>query len=266
MKAAPLLDLDEDRVKVQTPHLSHSRVSKYLHCPEQYRLYYVENLRTRSPASSLVFGQVIHAALADLFGKGGDPVSFFETLWAEAKDWDLTYKNREPWEKLRDSGQGLLEKFLKDDLPRLGDIQSSEESFRFQVTGIDEPFVGIIDLVAALEGVRTLIDFKTSAGSYEPHEVLLSDQLTAYQLAKPDAAQAALCVLVKTKEPKIEWHVARRVPDQLTEYLGKVGYVAREIASGRFYKRPGKWCSWCDFLPVCTGDTKTAQATLVSSR
>ena len=23
------------------PYLSHSRVSRYLHCPEQYRLYYV---------------------------------------------------------------------------------------------------------------------------------------------------------------------------------------------------------------------------------
>jgi hypothetical protein len=29
------------------PHLSHSRISRYLLCPEQYRLYYVENLRPR---------------------------------------------------------------------------------------------------------------------------------------------------------------------------------------------------------------------------
>ncbi len=263
MKAAPLLDLDEDRVRIQTPHLSHSRVSKYLHCPEQYRLYYVENLRLRSPTSSLVFGQVIHAALAGLFGKGEDPVVSFETQWTVAKGWDLTYKDREPWEKLHDTGRRLLDRFVSDATDRLSNIRAVEEPFRLQVTGLDEPFVGVIDLVAALNGVATLIDFKTSAGSYEPHEVLLSDQLTAYQLAKPDAQQAALCVLVKTKEPKIEWHVATRQPDQLTEYLGKVGYVAREIASGRFYKRPGKWCSWCDFLPVCTGDQKTEQETLI---
>jgi hypothetical protein len=240
-------------------------VNKYLHCPEQYRLYYIENLRPRFTASSLVFGQVVHAALADLFGRGGEPIAFFETLWMEAKDWDLAYKDREPWEKLRDSGRKLLEKFLQEDLRRLGEIRGVEESFRLQVTGIDEPFVGVIDLVAALDGVRTLIDFKTSAGSYERHEALLSDQLTAYQLAKPDTDQAAFCVLVKTKEPKIEWHVARRVPDHFTEYLGKVGYLAREIASGRFYKRPGKWCSWC-VLPVCTGDTKAAQESLTTVR
>ena len=27
------------------PHLSHSRINRYLLCPEQYRLYYVEKLR-----------------------------------------------------------------------------------------------------------------------------------------------------------------------------------------------------------------------------
>src|SRR6185503_6636022 len=170
MRTAPLLDLDEDQVKVKTPHLSHSRVSKYLHCPEQYRLYYVENLRARSPASSLVFGQVIHTALAGLFGKGEDPVAAFETQWAEAKDWDLTYKDREAWEKLHDTGRRLLDRFVSDATDRLSNIRAVEEPFRLQVTGLDELFVGVIDLVAALNGVATLIDFKTSAGSYEPHE------------------------------------------------------------------------------------------------
>jgi hypothetical protein len=49
----------------------------------------------------------------------------------------------------------------------------------------------------------------------------------------------ALCILVKTKEPKIEWHVSDRNPDDLMDYLAKTGYVAREIVAGRFYKRPG---------------------------
>ena len=49
----------------------------------------------------------------------------------------------------------------------------------------------------------------------------------------------ALCILVKTKEPKIEWQVSDRNPDDLMDYLAKTGYVAREIVAGRFYKRPG---------------------------
>ena len=121
----------------------------------------------------------------------------------------------------------------------------------------------MIDLVATLDRKRTVVDFKTSGSAYGDHEAILSDQLTAYQLAEPEAEQAALCVLVKTKEPKIEWHPTERSPEQLVEYLAKAEYVAGEIQNERFYKRSGKWCSYCDYLPVCTGDQKTASETLV---
>ncbi len=55
------------------------------------------------------------------------------------------------------------------------------------------PFVGFIDLIGELDGKRTVVDFKTSASSYEEHEALLSDQLTAYQLAEPEVEQVARC-------------------------------------------------------------------------
>jgi len=45
--------------------------------------------------------------------------------------------------------------------------------------------------------------------------------------------------------------------------VAKAQYVAHEIAAGRFYKRPGKWCSWCDYLPVCTGDARKINEALV---
>ena len=123
--------------------------------------------------------------------------------------------------------------------------------------------IGIVDLVADLDGKLAVVDFKTAASAYEDYEAALSDQLTAYQLAEPEAEQTALCVLVKTKEPRIEWFVEERKPEQLLEFLEKAGYVAGEIAAGRFYKRPGRRCSWRDFLPVCLGDQKAAEETLV---
>ena len=60
MMNAPAVRVSEEGVvsKQATRYLSHSRVSKYLHCPEQYRLYYVEHLRPRFPAASLVFGAI----------------------------------------------------------------------------------------------------------------------------------------------------------------------------------------------------------------
>lgn len=46
----------EERLnKTKTPHLSFSRIDRYLRCPEQYRLYYIENLRPKFPSASLLF-------------------------------------------------------------------------------------------------------------------------------------------------------------------------------------------------------------------
>ncbi len=94
--------------------------------------------------------------------------------------------------------------------------------------------------------------------------MVLSDQLTAYRLAAPAIPQAALCVFVKTRTPQIEWHLTQRSGAELAEYLAKVQIVSRAIAAGDFYKRSGKWCSWCDFLPICLHDQPQVDATLVA--
>lgn len=258
-----MMEREETLCTTEPRHLSHSRISRYLQCPEQYRLYYLERLRLIHPPASLVFGQVVHRAMAFLFNAQGNPVRDFLSNWAQVKELELGYSTRESWERLQEVGQGLLEKFVAEECRRVSDIEAVELDFQLRITSLDLPFVGVIDLVAEVDGKPTVVDFKTSASGYEEHEVILSDQLTAYQLAVPGAEQAALCVLVKTREPRIEWHFSCRGGEQLTEYLSKAEYVAGEILSQRFYKRPGKWCSWCDYLPVCTEDKQKTRETLV---
>ena len=254
---------DREETEGGAPHLSHSRVSRYLLCPEQYRLYYLENLRPKVPPAALVFGQIVHQALADLFARKADPVKSFKDSWGMLKEVPLDFNQRESWEKLDASGEAVLARFVTHELPKLSDVSAVERRFTLKVTGLDLPLVGIIDLVAVFQGKRTVADWKTSGSAYDEHEAGMSDQLTAYKLAEPQAEQLALCVLVKTKLPQIEWHTTDRTSDRLIEYLDKVGYVAGEIAALRFYKRPGKWCAWCDFLPLCLGDKRKARETLV---
>ena len=45
--------------------------------------------------------------------------------------------------------------------------------------------------------------------------------------------------------------------------LAKVECVAGEIAAEYFFKRPGEWCSYYDYLPVCLGDEQRIRETLV---
>lgn len=254
---------DPDEPNEKSEHVSHARVNRYLQCPEQYRLYYLERLRPRVPSASLVFGNIVHQALAKLFLGQGDPVKSFLEMWTLLEQVPLDYSERSSWEKLMLCGERLLRKFLDEEMSRIGDVTAVEKPFEISITGLSSPFVGVIDLVADLNHTSTVVDFKTAASSYSGHEVMLADQLTAYRLAEPAVEQMAFCVLVKTKEPKIEWHTTRRTGQQLTEYLAKVGYVAGEIGTKRFYKRPGTWCAWCDYLPVCLGDTRKAKTSLV---
>jgi RecB family exonuclease len=251
--------LDEDR----TPHLSHSRVNRYLTCPAQYRFYYLENLRPKVQGSGLVFGAVMHIALADLFKNGADPVSAFLSQWEEVNGVELRYKERESWDTLREKGKKLTEQFLAKELPRLRAVREVEKQFDLIIASLPLPFVGIMDLVAEVDGAIAVIDFKTAASAYDDHEVTLSDQLTAYSLAEPDATKVAFCVFVKTKEPRIQWHFAERTPEDRSEYVEKARIVSSDILAGKFYKRPGKHCAYCDFLPVCMGDRKKAQEALV---
>jgi len=123
--------------------------------------------------------------------------------------------------------------------------------------------VGIVDLITDKAGVTAVTDFKTAGSAYAGHEAIMSDQLTAYQLAVPDAEMLGLCLLIKTKVPRIEWHLSYRSGERLVEYLSKVQLVARDIEVGKFYKRPGMWCTSCDYLPVCIGDSRKTKETLV---
>ena len=253
---------DRDELN-KRPHLSYSRIDRYLQCPEQYRLYYVENLRPRFPSSSLMFGHVMHDALASLFRDGSDPVASFANSWTKLREADLNYGKKDSWEKLKNCGEKLLTKFVEEQVPRISNVCAVEQSFELKITELDLPFIGYIDLLADVGGLNTVVDFKTSTASYAGHEAIMSDQLTAYQLAVPEASNLGLCVLLKLKEPRIEWFRTYRDGSRLLEYLDKVKLVAHEIKAGHFYKRPGKWCSWCDYLPVCLRDTRKAKQTLV---
>jgi len=245
------------------PHLSYSRIQRYLTCPEQYRLYYVERLRATVESARLVFGAVIHLALAQLFRNGDDPAVTFRQEWQALREVELRYSRKETWQSLSEKGEKLLQKFCHEQAQKLGSVISVEKVFELGLSNLNTPFVGIIDLIAEVDGKRTLVEFKTAVADFEDYEVALLDQLTAYGLAEPDIEQVAVCVLVKSKKPKIEWHITRRTPEQVMEYLQKAELIAGQIAEGRFYKRPGKWCRQCEFLPVCLGDRKQAEQTLV---
>jgi CRISPR/Cas system-associated exonuclease Cas4 (RecB family) len=245
------------------PPFSYTRIQKYLTCPEQYRLYYVERLRARQENASLVFGATVHLALAELFRHGLDPAETFEKEWQAIREVELRYSKRVSWQSLADTGKQLLEKFVREEAQKIAKVIAVEQAFKFYLSGLNLPFVTVLDLVAEVKGKRTLVEFKTAAADFERFEVELLDQATAYHLADPELQQVAVCVLVKTKKPQIRWHFTKRSAEEVMDYLQKVETVTQAIRAGLYYRRPGKWCRQCEYLPVCVGDAKNAGETLV---
>ena len=244
------------------PYLSFSQLDRYLSCGESYRLHYIERLRPRVESAALAFGSALHEALAGLFRAGDDPVDHFIASWQARTEVGLRYSSRDSAESLQAKGERLLALFLKTEVDRFTNVRSVEERFSITVPSLPVPLTGAIDLDADLDGIPSITDWKTSSSSWGVHEAPLSDQLTTYSIIRPTIAQQVFAVFVKTKEPKIEWHATTRTAADTTAFLAKAADAALDIADGKFHRRPGDYCSYCDFLPVCLGDTRRVAETL----
>jgi hypothetical protein len=114
------------------------------------------------------------------------------------------------------------------------------------------PLVGIVDLVTGDSDCAVIVDFKTSARSSEPLEVVHELQLTSYsllfrQLSGQAEAGLEIRTLVKTKVPKIQFHA---YPARTEKHFARLFAVIREyldaLDTGRFNYRPGFHCGMCD--------------------
>ena len=249
--------------------LSHSKVTRYDFCPRAYRHYYVEGWRPIAKRPSLLFGDAIDRSLSALFQQDADPLAVFGEAWEALKDAPVEWGKRHTWQALRDIGHALLERFVKEERPRFSEIRPEcvQHHLSSELAGVT--FIGYPDLYARVDGLRTLVDFKTAQASYDAEEVRLNEQLTAYwwllETNGLPVDRVAFCVLLKLKEPRIEWHFATRSPEEVAEYRDKLALVAADIARGRFPKKTSSCGQWggCDYRPLCLGDEAAIRKYLV---
>lgn len=105
-------------------------MQKYITCPEQYRLYYLEGMRPKYEAGARVFGAVMHLALAEYFRNERDPLATFRTEWNACREFALRYSQRESWDKLSQIGEGLLQKFLAEEAQKFDQVLAVEAEFQ----------------------------------------------------------------------------------------------------------------------------------------
>lgn len=166
-------------------------------------------LKTPVPASFAALPAMelcMRRAIAGFFRNGGSPIREFLLEWQGYRWGALDFPEGETWESFQDKGQHLLSLFLLDEVPwKVSGVRDVWKRYKAEVPGRRTPQEGIIDLVAAVEGVMSVVLFRVRM---EPPLALpaeLAGELAAALHAEPLARQAVACLFATQPAPRIQW-------------------------------------------------------------
>ena len=131
-------------------------------------------------------------------------------------------------------------------------------------------FVSYIDAVGELDGLRCLIDWKTTTSRYpdEPTGLLgLDSQLIFYSWAT-GISEVALVVFVRKHHPEIQCLRASISEAQRLEFGRLVETTIRQIEGAQFpshsgIRFPQNGCVSCSHLGLCLGNQSLIDANLI---
>jgi hypothetical protein len=213
-------------------------------------------------------GKMVHAGLESFYRHrqlgvelpAGDVVQRMDACWESLVAEDgLEFKDSAEEAKLRTQSASLVTTYLAQlpaDEPSPTTVETKLEAplvdpFTGEDLGI--PLLGVVDLVVNGEHGPLVCDFKTSARSGSPVEIMHEVQLTAYaylfrQLSGEKETGLEIRSLIKTKVPKIEYHrYAARTASHFRRFFQIVRQYLDDLDRRSFVYRPGFGCTMCDF-------------------
>lgn len=225
-------------------YMTTSMITAY-DCPRKYYYEYVEGWKPIRPSANLVFGSIIHDAIAEEFLNGHTTKEFFVEKWE--KVGELDYSRYDSKESLMKTGLALIEKLEKTEV--LQRVVAVEKAYK-AVLPNGVVFKGKVDLIYDDRKGEVLLDWKTSGGVFMDSRPDLDDQLTAYSMLA-GIPRVAYGVLLKKKDPDVQFLRSERTQEDYRDYILKVTKVVSDIDSGFFFKKPSMYCGFCDFAPLC---------------
>lgn len=269
--------------------LSHSAASVYQSCPRKYQHRYKDRLASAETSINLGFGSAIDEGTSAFMaghalGQAIDPVSVFETAFDRFCATNIVaYSTKfEDKDAVMAMGRVLLERFMSKwrELQYVALLDPDGKPLVQVELRITLPtnvvFTAILDVIVMTPDGRVLIvDVKTPSQPSNHDFMLLSDQLTGYQLAVQTHKERlgidhvdglAFLELVKRPIPKtrrgagpealtpVEMPV--RAQEQLEEFVQSRVWMAEDIRRGRFPARSldaySTSCDECEFARLCT--------------
>jgi hypothetical protein len=251
---------------------SYSQINQYLSCPRGYRYRYLEGWREKDTRANLVFGRAFEHALSAYF-KREDCGQRLHDEWAKFRDAQLEYGRGDTWDTMLTQGIMLLERFCQEDRVH---IQNPNTHLQVRLSRQLSPaaeFVSFIDAIGELDGIRSIVEWKTTSARYseEPAGLLALDpQLLCYSWMT-GIMNAAMVVFVRKRSPEIQYLRTTISEDQREEYGRLVEETIQQIEAARFLPHsgirfPNNGCVTCPFVGLCLCNHDMVASKLVQVR
>jgi len=248
---------------------SYTQISQYLRCPRSYRYRYLDGWREKETRAAMTFGRCFESALGAYFREEDCGAALFKE-WGAYRDASFEYKKGDTWDRLVHQGVHLLQRFVQDDRIRIHDPEKSLQIKILRSLSGGAEFVAYVDAIGEIDGMRCLIDWKTTTSRYpEGPDGLLSldPQLICYSWIS-EISEVALVVFVRKHAPEIQYLRTSISEEQRREFGRLVETTINQIESGHFdshsgIRFPQNGCVSCSHLGLCLNSEQLVTANLI---
>src|SRR5216684_1504580 len=248
---------------------SYTQISQYLRCPRSYRYRYLDGWREKETRAAMAFGRCFENALGAYFREEDCGAALFKE-WEAYREAPFEFKKGETWDRLVHQGIHLLQRFAQDNRVRILNPSKDLQIKFLQKLARGSEFVAYLDAIGEIDGVRCLIDWKTTTCRYPdgPEGLLsLDPQLICYSWIS-GIPEVALVVFVRKHAPEIQYLRASISEEQRQEFGRLVETTVDQIEAGHFNSHSGirfpqNGCVSCSHLGLCLNNEQLVTAKLI---
>jgi putative RecB family exonuclease len=247
------------------PTYSHSQLSTYETCPQQYKLAYIDKIEVETEGIEAFMGSRVHDALEKLYrdlkvtklNTLEELLSFYHQSWE--KNWnEMVQIIRKEYsaEDYRRLGEKCITDYYKRYYPfDQGRTLGLEENIYFPLEEEKGYWIrGFIDRLTLLDNsILEIHDYKTSNRLPTQEGVNSDRQLAFYQMGVEGKWK-------DIREVRLIWHYlsfdteiqSSRTPEELRRLRQETLELIQKIETDRhFFPKEGALCDWCDYQGFC---------------
>jgi putative RecB family exonuclease len=250
---------------MNTHTYSHSRLETFRNCPRQFKIQYIDKIKTETESIEAFMGGIVHEVLEKLYKDVSmtkiptrdEVLAHYDKVWDEKWHDGITVvkKDYTP-DNYREVGRKCAAEYYDGHHPFDDTRTIALEHLVFFPLDEDEDYWvrGFIDRVAVTDDGRYEIhDYKTSGRLKTQGQIDKDRQLALYQIAVQRDWKDA-------KSVELVWHYlafgkelrSARSADQLEELKRETMELIRSIEDESVFRpRESALCGWCAYQEYC---------------